>query len=253
MTSGRPFTLEIACFSLEGAQQAQQSGAHRIELCENPYEGGTTPSFGTLQVIRKIIQIPVFPIIRPRGGHFHYSPEEVDVMRNDITLCRQLGFQGVVIGLLHADGSVDEVETAKLVELAYPMEVTFHRAFDRTRDPFEALETIIRCGCQRILTSGLRPEAPNGAGLIASLIHQADDRIIIMPGSGVRSGNIRSLASETKAIEFHTAARLSVHNENVFQPLSMEERLTHTSVDTKEVFALLNELNNYFAVEKAQE
>ncbi|HMP95225.1 MAG TPA: copper homeostasis protein CutC, partial [Phnomibacter sp.] len=126
------YTLEIACFSLAGMQVAIANGAHRIELCENPAEGGTTPSYGTLVMARQLAgTIPVFPIIRPRGGHFYYDKQEVAAMLQDVMLCKKLGFEGVVLGALHNNGTVDVATTRRLVEAAYPMEVTFHRAFDR--------------------------------------------------------------------------------------------------------------------------
>jgi copper homeostasis protein len=186
--------LEIAVFNIESALLAVSAGADRLELCENPGEGGTTPSYGTLKIVREKVNIPVFPIIRVRGGDFLYSDDEYAVMKKDIELCKQLGFEGVVIGLLHADGSVDAERTKELVDIAYPMEVTFHRAFDRAADPLAAMETIINCGCHRILTSGQVPNAGDGKELIKQLIEQANDRIIIMPGSGVRSSNIKEIA-----------------------------------------------------------
>ena len=127
----KDFKLEIATFSLAGALSAQLAGADRIEFCENPNEGGTTPSFGSLKLIKTKINIPIFPIIRPRGGDFLYSGDEFEAMRHDIALCKSLSFEGVVIGLLQPDGNVDKNRTSQLVDEAYPMEVTFHRAFDR--------------------------------------------------------------------------------------------------------------------------
>ena len=183
--------LEIAVFNIQSALLAAAAGAHRLELCENPYDGGTTPSYGTLKTVREKISIPVFPIIRPRGGDFLYSDAEYEVICKDVQLCKELGFDGVVIGLLHADGSIDKERTKKLVDLAYPLEVTFHRAFDRAAHPLQALEDIIACGCNRILTSGQVPNAWDGRELIKQLVEKADDRIIIMPGSGVRSSNIK--------------------------------------------------------------
>jgi len=132
--------LEIAVFNIGSALLAVEAGADRLELCENPAEGGTTPSYGTLKMAKEKINIPVFPIIRVRGGDFLYSDDEFAVMKKDIELCKQLGFEGIVIGLLNADGTVDADRTKQLTDLAYPMEVTFHRAFDRAADPLQALE-----------------------------------------------------------------------------------------------------------------
>ncbi|PGH37736.1 MAG: copper homeostasis protein CutC, partial [Candidatus Nephrothrix sp. EaCA] len=200
-------TLEIAAFNVSSALEAAHAGADRIELCDNPAEGGTTPSYGTLKAAKEKIDIPVFPIIRPRGGDFLYNEAEFDVMLCDVTMCKEMGFKGVVVGMLLSDGKVDAERTKKLVRAAANMQVTFHRAFDRTAHPLEAMETIIECGCARILTSGLAPYASHAKKLIKELIQKSADRIIIMPGSGVRSATIASIASETGAAELHSSAR----------------------------------------------
>jgi copper homeostasis protein len=149
-------------------------------------------------------------MIRPRGGDFLYSEAEFSAMQDDIRVCRQLGAQGVVLGLLQPDGRIDTERTARLVELAYPMEVTFHRAFDHCRNPLEALEEIIACGCSRILTSGQQTQAAEGMNLIKNLVEKADDRIIIMPGAGIRSANLQLLLQATGAWEFHSSAGIQV-------------------------------------------
>jgi copper homeostasis protein len=202
------YQLEICAFNLASAMVAQRAGADRIELCASPDEGGVTPSPGTIRAARENLRIALYPIIRPRGGDFLYSDEEFRVMLRDIEYCKQTGCNGVVIGMLNTDGSVDRSRCARLVEAAYPLGVTFHRAFDWAANPFEALETIIGIGCERILTSGQRPTAMEGVEMIDQLVRAADDRIIIMPGSGVRSANITALAEKTGAAEFHTSARL---------------------------------------------
>jgi copper homeostasis protein len=227
--------LEIAVFNIGSALLAVEAGADRLELCENPGEGGTTPSYGTLKTVREMIRVPVFPIIRPRGGDFFYSDAEFEVIKKDIGLCKQLGFEGVVIGLLNVDGTVDEARTKELVSIAYPMEVTFHRAFDRSADPFEALEKIINCGCQRILTSGQVPNAGDAKELLKQLIDQANDRIIIMPGSGVRSGNIKEIASFTGAVEMHSSARKNIASSMQYKKESMNEDMKNVSVDVDEI------------------
>ncbi|MFL9484114.1 copper homeostasis protein CutC [Chitinophagaceae bacterium LWZ2-11] len=237
----KPFTvspkpqLEIAVFNIQSAIQASQAGADRIELCENPFDGGTTPSYGTLKTVREKITIPVFPIIRPRGGDFLYNEDEFSIMMYDVLLCKDLGYGGVVIGLLHADGTIDVERTTRLVEIAYPMDVTFHRAFDRCKEPLQAMEDIINCGCQRILTSGQVPNAYDGKELIKQLVKQADDRIIIMPGSGVRSNNINELKQYTDAQEFHSSARKNAGTEMQFVNASMQEELMNIIVDEDEV------------------
>lgn len=227
--------LEIAVFNIGSAMLAAQSGANRIELCENPYDGGTTPSYGTLKTVLEKISIPVFPIIRTRGGDFFYSDHEFTVMRKDVLLCKQLGFQGVVLGLLNKNATINKAWTKQLVEIAYPMEVTFHRAFDRAANALQALEDIIECGCQRILTSGQVPNAYDGKELLKELVEQACDRIIIMPGSGVRSSNIRELADYTGATELHSSARKNMDSLMEFINKGMQESLQNISVDADEI------------------
>lgn len=236
--------LEIAAFNIQSAILAANAGAARIELCENPFEGGTTPSFGNLKTIREKIAVPVFPIIRARGGDFFYSNEEFAVMQKDVQLCRQLGFEGIVIGLLKKNATVDIERTKHLVDAAYPMEVTFHRAFDRTKDAFQALEDIIGCGCQRILTSGQMPGAFEGKELIKKLIEQADERIIIMPGSGVRNSNIKAIADYTGATELHSSARKNIDTEMEFINENMHETMTNISVDADEIKYMKAALNH---------
>ena len=236
--------LEIAVFNIQSALMAAEAGANRLELCENPTDGGTTPSYGFLKTVKEKISIPVFPIIRPRGGDFLYSDEEFEIMKKDLLLCIQLGFEGAVIGLLNADGTIDKKRTTELVELAYPLEITFHRAFDRAANPLQALEDIIACGCQRILTSGQVPNAFGGKELIKQLIKQADERIIIMPGSGVRSNNISELATYTGAVELHSSARKITASQMQFTLESMRENLENTFVDAEEIKQMKDALCN---------
>ncbi len=200
--------LEICSNSLQSAINARDGGADRIELCENLAGGGTTPSYGLLTQTRRHLQIPVHVLIRPRTGDFLYSDLEVEWMKEDIRLCKALGFEGVVLGLLNADGSIDMERTRILTELASPMSVTFHRAFDTCRDPEQGLEDVFACGCDRILTSGLKPTAEEGAELLDKLIVQAAQRIIIMPGSGIQSGNIARLKDQIRAVEWHASAKV---------------------------------------------
>lgn len=201
------FILEIATADLETTRQAIAGGADRIELCANLGEGGTTPAYGTMRVCRETFPVPIFPIIRPRGGDFLYSTDEYRTMQLEVELARSLGFEGVVIGLLLRDGRIDLERTARLRERAYPMECTFHRAFDRCLDPFQAMEELIGIGVDRILTSGQRLTAPEGIDCITQLQEKANGRIIIMPGSGVRPDNILSLREKTGCREFHTSLR----------------------------------------------
>ncbi|HRP56296.1 copper homeostasis protein CutC [Agriterribacter sp.] len=229
------YTLEVIAFTIESVLLAQQSGAHRIELCDNPAEGGTTPGYGTIKTAREKTSLLLYPIIRPRGGDFLYSDEAFEIMKRDVLLCKELGCDGVVTGLLQADGSVDKKRTAALVEAAYPLGVTFHRAFDRVANPFEALEDIITTGCERILTSGLKPAATEGAETLAGLVRQSDDRIIIMPGSGIRSENIVALARQTGAAEFHSSARKTADSKMEYFNAAMNENLQTAELDSGEV------------------
>lgn len=203
----KKYIIEIATSDFVTTQSAVEGGADRIELCANLAEGGTTPSFGTIIKCREAFDILLYPIIRPRGGDFLYGDDEFEIMLKDTGLCKQSGCDGVVIGLLLSDGSIDVKRTAKLIETAYPLGVTFHRAFDRCKDPFDAMGQLIQIGCERILTSGQQPSADDGLDLIAQLNKQADDRIIIMPGSGVRKENIKMLAEKTGCSEFHSSLR----------------------------------------------
>jgi copper homeostasis protein len=227
--------LEICVFNLSSALAAQAAGADRIELCASPEEGGVTPSAGMIRMARERLSILVYPIIRPRGGDFLYSEEEFQIMLRDIGECKQAGCDGVVIGMLLADGSIDKPRCARLVESAYPMGVTFHRAFDRAANPFEAMETIIGIGCERILTSGQRPVAMEGVELLNQLVREADDRIRIMPGSGVRSDNIAELAAKTGAVEFHTSARIAFSSAMEFVNAAMQEDQSMVMASADEV------------------
>jgi len=234
--------LEIIGFTIESCIRAQTAGASRIELCDNPGDGGTTPSLGFIKVAREHLTIPLYCMIRPRGGDFLFSDAEIAIMKKDIAVCKELGCDGVVFGLLNADGTVDKKNTAELVRLAYPMGVTFHRAFDRVMDPSQSMEDIIETGCERILTSGLKPSAPEGADLIAALIKQADDRIIIMPGSGIRSDNIVELAKKTGATEFHSSARMKFNSPMKYANTEMKENLASVAVDEQEIKDLITNL-----------
>ncbi len=239
------FQLEIIAFNIESCVIAQASGASRIELCDNPGDGGTTPSYGFIKAAREKLQIELYAMIRPRGGDFFYSDEEFEIMKADIKNHQQLGCDGVVIGLLNKDGSVDKERSKILVELAYPMGVTFQRAFDRVKDPFKALEDVIETGCERILTSGLVPNCLDGVPLIGQLIQQANERIVIMPGSGLRSSNVIEVAKNTGAKEFHTSARIFVDTKMDFVIAAMDEDLKQVMVDGDEVKKIAALLKSY--------
>ncbi|TJZ77388.1 copper homeostasis protein CutC [Chitiniphilus eburneus] len=199
--------LEICAGSVASALAAQEGGAVRVEFCDNLFEGGTTPSHGAIAAARDRLWITLNVIIRPRGGDFLYDEVEFEVMKRDVLACKKLGADGVVIGLLTADGDVDVDRTRQLVELAAPMQVTFHRAFDVAREPLKALEDVIGAGCNRLLTSGQAPSALEGALLLAELNRIAAGRLAVMPGAGVRANNIGELVKVTGCREFHTSAR----------------------------------------------
>jgi len=231
--------LEICAGSVTSCLAAQTGGAGRVEFCDNLLEGGTTPSYGAIATARDKLQILLNVIIRPRGGDFLYSDIEFDVMERDVIACKKLGVDGVVIGLLTADGNVDIARTKRLVELAAPLPVTFHRAFDVARDPFTALEDIIRAGCNRLLTSGQEASALEGRALIRKLREVAGERLVIMPGAGVRLNNIAQLVAETGCVEYHTSGRspfpsgMRYRNERVKMggPGQDEYGLVETSAD----------------------
>ena len=206
--------IEICANSAQSCVEAEMGGASRVELCAGIPEGGTTPSYGeikTAQALTSTIDINV--IIRPRGGDFLYTEAEVEAMMLDIELCKQLGVHGVVFGCLTSEGDIDVPLMRRLIEAAKPLSVTCHRAFDVCRDPFAALEQLIELGCDRILTSGQQSTAEKGIPLLKQLVEKAEERIIIMPGCGVREGNIARIEAETGAREFHTSARSVVHSQ----------------------------------------
>jgi copper homeostasis protein len=211
------FLLEICVDTVESAIEAQKAGAHRIELCDNLYEGGTTPSYVTIVSARNNLNIGLNVIIRPRGGDFLYSDLEYDIMRREIDFCGECNIDGVVLGILRSGGAIDVERTARLVESASPMSVTFHRAFDMCSDPFQGLEDIISTGAVRILTSGQKEKAPDGAELISQLVIQAENRIIIMPGSGINESNISWIARVTGAKEFHLTGRKVIDSDMIFR------------------------------------
>ncbi len=219
------FTLEICIDSLESALIAQKAGAHRVELCSDLLEGGITPSYGLIKSVRKALYIDLSVMIRPRGGDFCYSNEEFVVMKEDIKMAKELGANCVVLGILTPDGQIDISRTSELVELAKPMQVTFHRAFDFTRDPYQALEDVISLGADRILTSGQEPIAIQGKELIKDLVALSKERISIMAGSGVNPDNKTELLDYCGVKELHLSAKTTKNSLMNFPT----ERLSLTS------------------------
>lgn len=228
--------LEICIDSAHAAIAAEKGGAQRVELCDNLAEGGTTPSAGMVALTRRHITIGLHVLIRPRRGDFLYTDLEFEVMKHDIEVAKNLGADGVVLGVLKADGTIDLNRTRALIELAQPLSVTFHRAFDLTPDPFQALDDLLQLGVQRLLTSGQKPSAFDGAPLIRELVKQAGEQLIVMPGAGINAQNIKEIIAVTGAKEYHTSARskfdggMAFRREQLFmasaQPLSEYEHYT---------------------------
>lgn len=208
--------LEICANSYTSALAAQNGGAHRVELCENMAEGGTTPSYAQIKLCKERLNIQVWPIIRPRGGDFLYSDDEFDLMKEDIEICKTLNCDGVVFGILLADGAIDVKRCATLIELAKPMPVAFHRAFDMSNDLEKALKELIELGFVRVLTSGGANNAFDGMETIAKLVKQCAGRIEIMPGAGINPSNIAAIATKTSARNFHSSARINVKSKMDF-------------------------------------
>ncbi|NGP87523.1 copper homeostasis protein CutC [Fodinibius halophilus] len=200
-------TTEIVAYNIESALNAQAGGADRIELCDNPSGGGTTPSVGTVELLREKLDIPIFVMIRPREGDFCYSDLEFEAMKRDISHCKDRGADGVVFGILSPDGSLDFDRCKELIELARPLQVTCHRAFDMTSDPFEALESCIEAGFDRILTSGQQTCAHEGIATIAELVERAGNRISMMAGCGVNEDTVQKIIEETDVREIHFSAK----------------------------------------------
>ena len=239
--------IEICANSAQSCVEAEAGGAHRVELCAGIPEGGTTPSYGEIRMAQKLTSaIDINIIIRPRAGDFLYTPAEVDSMLLDIELAKQLKVHGVVFGCLTKQGDIDVPLMRRLIEASKPLSVTCHRAFDVCREPFVALEQLIELGCDRILTSGQQPDAVQGVPMIKELVQRAGERIIIMPGCGVREDNIARIEAETGAKEFHTSARsvicsgMEYRNENV--PMSssaITSEFETVQTDRKKVSAYL--------------
>lgn len=195
--------LEICVDSIESALAAQSGGANRVELCSDLLAGGVTPSSGLIAVVRKQISIALHVMIRPRGGDFSYTPEEIDAMKRDIAVAKNLHADGVVLGILDRDGNVDQPRTRELVEIARPLAVTFHRAFDMTPNLHQSLEAVILTGANRILTSGGEPKAEAALDTLAALVKAAGSRIAILVGGGVRDHNLKRILEATRAREIH--------------------------------------------------
>ena len=235
--------LEVCAFNLQSSVIAERVGAKRVELCENPADGGTTPSYGTIKQTREKISIALYPIIRPRAGNFLYDEEEFAIIKQDILLCKQLGCDGISTGVHLQNGEIDTERLKRIVEWAYPMGVTCHRVFDATPNPFKSLEEIIDCGCERILTSGQKTAAPDAINILAELVQRAEGRIIIMPGAGVRSSNIEALINGTGATEFHTSARIVAPDPVTFRNPAIADATNWYIANEEELNKIMGILN----------
>jgi copper homeostasis protein len=245
------FIVEVCVNSVVSAIEAEKGGAHRVELCDNLLEGGTTPSAASIQLASQWLSVDLNVIIRPRGGDFCYSDVEFEIMKSDILAAKELGADGVVIGILDVDGRVDKKRTRLLIDLAKPLSVTFHRAFDMTSDPFQALHDLIKLKVDRILTSGQKNTAVEGIGLISALVKEAGDKVSIMPGCGITPENIKKLADQTGAREFHVFAMKHVkslmkyRNLEAFMGAPLEISEYETSITDAEVIqGIVSKLQN---------
>lgn len=210
-------TLEIAVTSLYSALLAEQSGADRIELCDNLEQGGITPSGGKIKLIKAAVNIPVFVLIRPRKADFYYSDSEFAIMLEDIHMAKSLGADGIVSGILQANGNLDIARTQQLIEATTPLPFTFHRAFDMCKNSAQSLEQLIAIGASRILTSGQKSSAIAGKDLIASLVKQAKARIEIMAGGGIKPDNLPQLLEIAGLGSFHASAKTLVRSKMAYQ------------------------------------
>lgn len=217
MKNGIRPTIEVCSYNYQSAINAMQAGADRIELCDNMYEGGTTPSYGLITQLREKLDIGINVMIRPRGGDFFYDDFEFEVMKHDIEMCKQIGADGVVFGILKQDGSIDVERTSELRDIAGHMSVTFHRAFDMSAELSSSLDNLISTGIDRVLTSGGFNTALEGRDVIKELVTKSDGNIIIMPGSGINFENISYLKEYTGANEFHLSAKMPVESKMQFR------------------------------------
>lgn len=238
------FVLEIACDGIESAIAAQNGGANRIELFSATLEGGLTPSAGLIRAAKSTTHIPVYVMIRPRGGDFVYSDVEFETMKWDIAYCKQLNCEGIVFGVLTADGEIDIERNTELLKLCHPMKATFHRAFDLLKDPLESLEKLIGLGFERVLSSGQKASASEGKELLKQCVSHAKSRIIIMPGVGINSGNIKALYDHTAAREFHASAKMKRFSTSDQDTASMQEMKVNYVTDSLEVARLRKVLDS---------
>ncbi|MEZ5042790.1 MAG: copper homeostasis protein CutC [Saprospiraceae bacterium] len=231
----KKYKFEVCAFTIQSCLIAQMAGAARVELCDNPIEGGTTPSFGLIKWARNKIDIELFPIIRPRSMNYYYDEDEWQIMLADVAMCKELGCDGISVGVQKLNGEVDADKMKKLVEVAYPMIVASNRVIDAAPDPYIALEVLIDAGCKRVLTSGKAATAPAGVDTLKQLVQQANGRISIMPGAGVNASNIQQLIDATGAHEFHGSARITVSNPVLYNNPAVTDSGNMVVADLQEI------------------
>lgn len=222
--------FEACVDSVESSIAAQEGGADRLELCADLFNGGITPSMGTIELVSKHVKIPIMVMIRSGVGDFCSSDLEFEEMKKNIEYIKQFNVTGVVLGILNVDCSIDLQRTKELIQLARPMEVTFHRAFDLTRDPLEALDQLVKLGVDRILTSGQERNAYDGINMIKKLVKRAGDKIIIMPGGGINEDNAAEIVAKCGVKEIHASARVRKESRmkfwNVESPMDYQQKLS---------------------------
>jgi copper homeostasis protein len=248
--------FELCAESIDACMVARASGAHRIELCSALSEGGVTPSYGLIREAVSRSGLPVHILLRPRGGDFIYTDAELEVMREDLTSFRELGVSGIVIGFLHTDGTVNQELTREFVTMAGPLEVSFNRAFDHTPSLEQALEAVIACGCNRVLTSAGQRDVLQGAEALARLVRQAAGRIDVAIGGGLRLTNAAEVARKTGAQHFHGSLRRPVASPMRYQrPSVLEEEgilpETRFAVSRSDIQCMIETLSNAFTVNQA--
>ncbi len=244
--------IEVCTYTLQSALNAEKAGAFRIELCDNISEGGTTPSYGLIEITRKYLSINMNVIIRPRGGDFFYSGLEFETLLEDIHMTKQLGADGIAVGVLSPDGYVDKERMKEIIFLARPMSVTFHRAYDCVKDPFSSLDALMELGVDRVLTSGLKNSAFEGKEMLARLVEYAAGRIIVMPGGGINYSNIEEIVKITKADEYHLSGKGIVdskmtyrNNEVKFNSASSIPEYDYIESDVNKIKGIVDLLNKF--------
>jgi len=242
------YLLEAIAYDIESCRQAQDNRADRIELCDNPAEGGTTPSVGFIQQARKMLHVDLYCMIRARGGDFVYTDDELEIMLTDINAAKGVGCDGVVFGSLNANGTINEEHLQKIIKAASPLPVTFHRAFDRVAEPIASIKILIDHGVTRVLTSGLQKTAWEGRDLIRQLIHEYGSQIIIMPGAGVRARNIATIIQYTGVREIHTSASGQKYSGMELQNALFPGDHSRISLDSEELKACREQLDHLCAL-----